>query len=258
MLPLLQQARSLRDECTRLGLEAIERPDDRPTFHALFRDVHAFARGVSDPGRVTALAQSLARFVGGVTGLEEEVGGGSGKAVDRAASLQEEEVWQDAAGAFVSRFRSEYGEAYADVVTGICDAVEVTRLGLRVLAAACSCASRFGETDAASRGQASTEPLAKLQGMLLSFPYPCCEGLTRVGRGPEEGLGESLQSTLGPGGLDCLGGHGERGDGGGASGAQHMMLLQVRCVMIGVVDLAVCTKLVDAVAVCALGGAMGM
>ncbi|CAM9468017.1 unnamed protein product, partial [Ectocarpus sp. 12 AP-2014] len=49
MFPLLEQARSLRDECTRLGLEAIERPDDRPNFHSLFRDVHAFARGLADP-----------------------------------------------------------------------------------------------------------------------------------------------------------------------------------------------------------------
>ncbi|CAM9487804.1 unnamed protein product, partial [Ectocarpus sp. 8 AP-2014] len=223
MLPLLQQARSLRDECTRLGLEAIERPDDRPNFLALFRDVHAFARGLADPDRVTALAQSLARFVRGVAGLEQDLGGGMNKAVDRAALLQEETVWQDAAGAFVSRFRAEYGEAYADVVTGICDAVELTRLGLRALAAACSSAALFSPTDATSPGKVVPRPLAKLQGMLLSFPYPCSEGLTRAGDGSGEGLGEALRSTLGPGGLDSLGAD---GGGGGDSGAQHMMLLQ--------------------------------
>lgn len=227
MLPLLQQARSLRDECTRLGVKAIERPDDRPSFHELFRDVHAFARGLADPDRVTALAQSLARFVGCVAGLEQDVGRGRAKAVDRAASLQEEIVWQDAAGAFVGRFRSEYGEAYTDVVTGICDAVEVTRLGLRLLAAACSSAALFSPTDATPPGRVVPRPLAKLQGMLLSFPYPCCEGLTRAGDGSGEGLGEALRSTLGPGGLDSLGGDGESGVVGGASGAQHMMLLQV-------------------------------
>ncbi|CAN0109706.1 unnamed protein product [Ectocarpus sp. 6 AP-2014] len=202
MLPLLQQARSLRDECTRLGLEAIERPDDRPTFHSLFRDVHAFARGLADPGRVTALAHSLARFVGGVAGLEEDLGGGKGNAVDRSSSLQEEMVWQDAAGAFV------------------------TRLGLRVLAAACSSAALFSPADATPPGKVAPRPLAKLQGMLLSFPYPCCEGLTRAGDESGEGLGEALRWTLGTGGLDSLGPDGGGGGGVGASGAQHMMLLQ--------------------------------
>ncbi|CAM9229718.1 unnamed protein product, partial [Ectocarpus sp. 8 AP-2014] len=202
MLPLLQQARSLRDECTRLGLEAIERPDDRPNFLALFRDVHAFARGLADPDRVTALAQSLARFVGGVAGLEQDLGGGRNEAVDRAALLQEEAVWQDAAGGFL------------------------TRLGLRVLAAACSSATLSSPTDATSPVKVVPRPLAKLQGMLLSLPYPCCEGLTRAGDGSGEGLGEALRSTLGRGGLDSLGADGGCGVGGGASGAQHMMLLQ--------------------------------
>ncbi|CAM9165037.1 unnamed protein product [Ectocarpus sp. 4 AP-2014] len=202
MLPLLQQARSLRDECTRLGLEAIERPDDRPSFHALFRDVHAFARGLADPDRVTSLAHSLARLVGGVAGLEEDVGRGRAKAVDRAASLQEETVWQDAAGAFV------------------------TRLGLRVLAATCSSAAFFSPTDATPPGKVVPRPLAKLQGLLLSFPYPCCEGLTRARDGAGEGLGKSLRSALGPGVLDSLGADGGDGVGGGASGALHMMLSQ--------------------------------
>ncbi|CAM9468089.1 unnamed protein product, partial [Ectocarpus sp. 12 AP-2014] len=114
----------------------------------------------------------------------------------------------------------------ADVVTGICDAVEVTRLGLRVLAAACSSAARVSPTDAPPSGKSAPAPLAKLQGMLLSFPYPCCEGLTRVGDGSGEGLGEALRSTLGSGGLDSLGADCGGGVGGGASGAQHMMLLQ--------------------------------
>ncbi|CAB1097864.1 unnamed protein product [Ectocarpus sp. CCAP 1310/34] len=226
MLPLLQQARNLRDDCTRLGLEAIERPDDRPSFHSLFRDVQSFARGLADPDRVTALAQSLARFVDGAGGLEDDLGGGRARAVDRAALLQEETVWQDAAGAFVGRFRSEYGEAYADVVTGICDAVEVTRLGLRLLAAACSSAALFSPTDATPPEKMLPRPLAKLQGMLLSFPYPCCEGLTRAGDGSGDGVGEALRWTLGPSGQDSLGANDGGGFSGWASGPQHMMLLQ--------------------------------
>ena len=229
MVPLLHQARRLRDNCARLQLEAIQRPENRPGFHALFRDVHAFARGVGSPGRVTTLARSLARLVG----LSDEAAGGdvkeerehrgktNNKALDRAGLLQEESVWQGAAGAFVSRCRAEYGEAYVDVVTGITEAVEVTRLGLRVMAAACaSSSSPAGTPDAVS-----VHPLSRLQGMLLSYPYPCCEGLTAGGDGTQQGLGEALQTALGPAGLEAAAG---AGNSGSAAGAQHVMLLQVR------------------------------
>lgn len=237
MLPLLGQARGLRDECTRLGLEAIERPEDRPGFHALFRDVYAFARGVGNPARVTVLAKSLAQLAGvalesdddtiaggGEDGRQEDMGVPK-KAADRAGALQEEAVWQGAAGAFVMRCREEYSEAYVDVVTGICDAVEVTRLGLRVLAAACA-SSPGGSINSAPAP--AVHPLAKLQGTLLSFPYPCCEGLTAADDGSGEGLGEALQMALGPEGLDRIEDVRGSGKAGAAPGAQHMMLLQVR------------------------------
>ena len=243
MVPLLQQARRLRDERARLQLEAIERPEERPGFHALFRDLHAFARGVGSPGRVATLARGLARFCGAAN---EVVGGdgqeqrrtGKNKAVDRAGLLQEEAVWQGAAGSFVSRCRAEYGEAYVDVVTGITEAVEVTRLGLRVLAAACaSSPSPVSEQPKA----VPVHPLVRLQGMLLSFPYPCAEGLTAVGDDGGEGaqhdlgLGEALQAALGPAGLEAAAG---AGTGGPASGAQHVMLVQVGMAWFG--SLVVC------------------
>lgn len=236
MLPLLRHARGLRDDCTRLGLEAIERPEERPGFHALFRDLYAFARGVGNPERVTVLARSLARLSGVAlvnddSAHEEgrEEGTGTHKnSTDRTALLQEEAVWQGAAGAFVRRCREEYGEAYVDVVTGICDAVEVTRLGLRILAAACACGTSAGGP--ANAAATAVDPLARLQGTLLSFPYPCSEGLTAVaGDGSGHDLGETLQMTLGPEGLDSVvGDMGGAGQTGGASGAQHIMLLQVR------------------------------
>eukprot|EP00903_Cladosiphon_okamuranus_P014927 g13820.t2 len=232
MVPLLRQARCLRDDRARLQLEAIERPERRPGFHALFRDVHAFARGVGSPGRVAALASSLARFVGvadkaaggDARGKQETRGTDRDKAVDRAGLLQEEAVWQGAAGAFVSRCRVEYGEAYVDVVTGITEAVEVTRLGLRMLAAACASSPSFpsAKPDVA----VSVHPLARLQGMLLSFPYPCTEGLTAVGGdGTQQGLGEALKLALRPAVLEPAAGAGA-GTRGSSSGAQHVMLLQ--------------------------------
>lgn len=234
MVPLLQQARHLRDDCARLQLEAIERPEERPGFHSLFRDVHAFARGVGSPGRVTTLARSLARFAsnadeaagGDAKGKREARGRGENKAVDRAGLLQEEAVWQGAAGAFVSRCRAEYGEAYVDVVTGMTEAVEVTRMGLRVLAAACasSLSSPSGKPEAVS-----VHPLARLQGMLLSFPYPCTEGLTAVDGGDSDGLGQALQVALGSAGLQAAAGAGTSGF---TSGAQHVMLLQVRMALL--------------------------
>ncbi|CAM9345304.1 unnamed protein product, partial [Hapterophycus canaliculatus] len=212
MLPLLRQARGLRDTCNKLGLEAIERPEDRPNFHALFRDVYAFARGVGDPSRVTVLARSLARYVGvavhvddGKMGLGGWEGGGDGmggqkKAADLAGLLQEEAVWQGAAGAFVSR------------------------LGLRVLAAACSSCPPGGSPSSAS--SAEVHPLARLQGMLLSFPYPCCEGLTGTGDVSGDGLGETLQTTLEPEGLQSLSEMGAVENRGAGAGAQHIMVLQ--------------------------------
>lgn len=232
MVPLLEQARGLRDNCVRLGGEAIERPEERPGFHALFRDVHAFARGVGSPGRVTSLARSLAKSLGvevdiGGEAIGTSADGGKGrngraknKAVDRAGLLQEEAVWQDAVGAFVSRCRAEYGESYVDVVTGITEAVELTRLGLRVLAAACA-------SDVNEEAVSTVHPLARLQGLLLSFPYPCTEGLTVVGDEEETppGMGVSLQVALGPAGLKAALAAGSSGP---PSGAQHVMVLQVR------------------------------
>lgn len=261
VVPLLEQARRLRDDCGRLEVEAIQRPEDRPGFHALFRDVHAFARGVGSPGRVTSLARSLARFIGvadevsggDAQGNQNAKGRGKNKAVDRAGLLQEEAVWQGAAGAFVSRCRSEYGEAYVDVVTGITEAVEVTRLGLRVLAAACA----SSPTPAGRSEAVSVHPLARLQGLLLSFPYPCCEGLTAVGGGDCDGdgthedLGESFQVALGPSGLEAAAG---AGNSGVVYGTQHVMLLQVRwccllmfhaCLAGGLIFVFCCTCMIE-------------
>lgn len=222
MVPLLQQARGLRDDCARHGREAIERPEGRPGFHSLFRDVHAFAKGVANPVRVRSLARSLARIAGCLDAEDGEIEGdrAQNKAVTRAGLLQEEAVWQGAAGAFVQRFRAEYVESYRDVVIGICDAVEVTRLGLRVLAAASAFAfSRKTKSD-------PVDPLVKLQGALLSFPYTCCQGLTSVENEVGKGLGESFAFTLGAEGLDSVVGD-VVGQTGGASGARHIMLLQV-------------------------------
>ncbi|CAM9377533.1 unnamed protein product, partial [Scytosiphon promiscuus] len=229
MLPLLQQARGLRDECVRLGLEAIERPEPRPGFHALFRDVYAFARGVGNPSRVKVLAQSLARLAG-VTFAGNQKGGQEGfgarnDSTSRATLLQEEAIWQGAAGAFVRRCREEYGEAYVDVITGICDAVEIVRTGLRVLASSCASRSQGAAVSPTAR-TAAVDPMARLQGTLLSFPYPCHEGLTAVGDWSGDGLRETLQMALGTKGLEDVGEIGGAGKGGLGSGPQHMMLLQ--------------------------------
>lgn len=242
MVPMLKQARQLDNDCRRLGLEAIERPPDRPDFHALFRDCHAFARGVGNPGRVTSLASSLSSLAGfesptAKTDAELPAGGGNarsgraGKARDRSGLLQEEAVWQGAAGAFVSRCRDEYGEAYVDVVTGICDAVEVTRVGLRLLAAACSAEDGVNRNAVVGKEDLMTvtvPTLARLQGLLLCFPYPCSEGLTEVVDDvAEDGLCDALQVALTPGALGGLSTEGREGP-VAATGAQHMAVLQVR------------------------------
>lgn len=215
--PLLKEARGVRDECLRHGRDAIERPEGRPSFHSLFRDVHSFAKGVANTSRVTELARSLARFAGIID--DETAEEKSHDLVERARLLREETVWQGAAGAFVLRFRAEYGDAYTDVVTGICEAVEMIRLGLRVLASSCAAAP------SGSDGTDFDHPLVMLQGMLLSFPYTCCQGLTSVHDRDGTGLGQSLQVALGPDGLDGV--KTDRDKTGGPSGVQHMMLLQV-------------------------------
>lgn len=212
MVPLLRQARGLQNQCQRLGREAIERPEERPSFHALFRDVHAFSRGVGNPSRVTDLAEGLARLVSG--------GGKGNGAVQTARLLQEESVWQAASGSFVSRCRAEYSEAYVDVVTGICDAVEVTRTGLRLLAAA---ADRGYGASEGRRGSGDVPPLARLQTMLLSYPYSCCGGDASHFGVEEDALGGELELALRPEALEGLDGRA----GAAASGAQHMTVLQV-------------------------------
>lgn len=205
MMSLLQQARDLRDECRRLSREAIERPPERPSFHALFRDVHAFSNGVGDPGRVTALAEGLERVVDGSVVDEGQMGGG---AVGLASLLQEETTWQETSGAFTKRCRSVYGDYYADVVTGICDAVEATRVGLRLLVSSAVEASRRRPRKHCSGGD---HPLARLQGMLLSFPMACGA--------------EVLVDGAGALSLDALEGLEEGGN--GSSGSAHMAVLQV-------------------------------
>lgn len=228
MVPLVRQARTLRDQCDKHDRDAIKRPDDRKDFLSLFRDVHAFAKGVGNHDRVTALAWSLSRCIGcagadeGNKDHQDEVKGGSGAESDGAAVLlQKEVVWQEAAGAFVGRFREVYGDAYRDVVTGICSAVQTMRLGLRMLAWACS------SVYLRKHGSISEHPLVKLQGMLLSFPYTCREGLTggRGNDGEDGQLLESLKSAVGSDGLaqvDTL-----ADSSGGLSGARHVAVVQV-------------------------------
>lgn len=230
MIPMLEEARGLREECRRLTLEAIERPEQRPSFHNLFRDVHAFSRGVGNVDRVTALAEGLAQVVGifskGSTDSNETTKTVRGVAV----LLQEEAVWQGAAGAFVRRLRSDYSEAYVDVVTGVSDAVEMTRLGLRLLAAACvNCSSVARKTRGGLELEhAGVAPLVRLQEFLLSFPYTCCQGSALYYGHTEksrDSLCTALEFALDPAAL------GDAGCGGGkshnASGAQHMTVLEV-------------------------------
>lgn len=225
MIPLLEQARELRDTCHSLDAEAIERPDQRPSFHVLFRDVHAFSRGVGNPGRVAALAEGLSGRAG-LTPLSVKGSDGGGKS-GRGELLQEEAVWQGAAGAFVSRFRAEYDESYTDVVTGVCDAVEVIRVGVRILAAAASSPSAGFEHKTEDGGAVHDVPrLAKLQGFLLGFPYTCAD----VGMGKEgcedDHLRNALEFALDPevrvGKSGTSTGKGEQ-----VSPACHMTVLQV-------------------------------
>lgn len=239
MVPMLKQARQLDTDCRRLGLEAIERPPDRPDFHALFRDCHAFARGVGNPERVTSLARSLARFAGFKCSTTENATAfpsgddnagkyKAGKVYDRAGLLQEEAVWQGAAGAFVSRCRADYSEAYVDVVTGICAAVEVTRVGLRLLASACADGDVDRNAPCVHEQIATVSQPARLQGLLLCFPYTCSEGSTSVKGDVSDGLCDALGLALGPdalGGVDSVEG---RDAPGGATGVQHLTVLQVR------------------------------
>ena len=231
---MLKPARQLNSDCRRLGLEAIERPPDRPDFHALFRDCHAFARGVGNPERVIILASSLSSLAGfepptqtetqPPLGVSNARNRREGKSRDRSGLLQEEAVWQGAAGAFVRRCRDEYGEAYVDVVTGICEAVEVTRVGLRLLAAACA----ESNAPVGKEGTATVSGLARLQGLLLCFPYPCSEGLTAVeGDGAADDLCDALQVALTPDALGGVGSAAGKHAPVAATVAQHMTVLQV-------------------------------
>lgn len=227
MIPLLEQARELRDTCHSLDAEAIERPGKRPSFHVLFRDVHAFSRGVGNAGRVVALVEGLAGRAG-LTCQSVNDGGGAGGKSGRAELLQEEAVWQGAAGAFVSRFRAQYGESYTDVVTGVCDAVEVVRVGVRMLAAAASSSSAGSAQQPEDGGALHGIPrLAKLQGFLLGFPYTC-SGVSMGEDGCEDDhLRKTLEFALDPEVRVGKSGTG-RGKAEDVSPVCHMAVLQVR------------------------------
>ena len=227
MVPLLKQARSLQQECRRLSREAIERPPTRPSFHALFKDVQSFLKGPGDPGRLIHLAGGLARTTTPIVDdivnkscADQCVNRSDGVgAMNLAVLLQKEATWQETAGAFTARFRSVYGESYIDVVTGICDAVETARVGLRLLASSAAetgrCIPRYcsGERSGVDDGPS----LARLQELLLAFPLTsgCFRHQPFV-------QADELVDILGPVSLDCLDKNNKD-----LSGVQHMAVLQV-------------------------------
>lgn len=150
MSSTLKEADDLQNQSSELALGAIERREDRPAFSRLFNDVRTFARGVGRASRVVSLAESLLQ-------------------PDRSGALHEEAIWQEAAAEFLDRCRAQYSLDYADVVTGICEAVETCRMGLRLLSAAME---TVDITDAeAVRGQITPDPVLRAQMFLLRFPY---------------------------------------------------------------------------------------
>lgn len=215
MVPLLKKGRGLREHTRRLEREAIERPQDRPSFHALFRDVHAFCKGIGNASRITDLAESLYGFV-----VPDGTDAGG---VERTGVLREEAVWQGAAGAFVGRLREEYEDAYVDVVTGICDAVGVIRAGIRLLAAA---VDGLGSVKAhvSSASKAVVPALAKLQTFLLTYPYSCNTTPTMMPVGTGDDLIETLTAALRPDALEGVDGEADAEH----FRAQHMAVLEVK------------------------------
>lgn len=162
-MPLLQDARELRDVSEHLGREAIERLHDRPPFAKLFDDVHSFSKSVGNVKRIISLAKSLADVVG--DGTKPDNG------LECSAALSEEASWQEATGSFLEKFRARFAAYYGDVVTGLCGALETCRIGLRLTSAAASRAQLRPHTSAVVHDGVSVAPVVRLQRFLLRFPY---------------------------------------------------------------------------------------
>ncbi|CAM9114855.1 unnamed protein product [Choristocarpus tenellus] len=192
---LLGTAHELKGTSIKLEREAIERPINRPSFLSLFQELHSFGTGIGSPDRIVGLTQELATLVGLIvektpdkefnyTSFNVEPVGTSESTHAVGQAVQKERVWQAAAGSFVTRLREVFW-SYLDVTTGICEAVETMRLGLRLLASTTQHKARHTSSPVLSihgpgSEAASMDSSRVLHKALLVFPYTACKS-TDVG-----------------------------------------------------------------------------
>ncbi len=161
----------LEKECIALRRRSAERPSSAAHFPALFNEVHVFATGLGSPEHVERLVQSL-------VSMFEMKGGQETLHQKRCTYLQEERVWQSAAGAFVERLHQNF-TYYDDVTVPILESLGLIRAGLRIIAGAVEmhgrcCDGRRAAASSIGLGiNPSVPPPSPIMFLLGDFPLSC-------------------------------------------------------------------------------------
>ncbi|CAM9198222.1 unnamed protein product [Discosporangium mesarthrocarpum] len=172
---LLATAFREEKQCAELEAAAVQRPEDSPIFSSLFRELHSYGGGVGSPKRVASIAESLASAVPDLPSIDLLGISHTSRRDTVPRAVQEEQTWQSASAAFVDRLREKFWH-YRDLTVGICEATEMTRMGLRLLA---SCVADESRGDALPRKGGTGVPacsrpvevLGAIQEELLVYPY---------------------------------------------------------------------------------------
>ncbi len=162
-----QRRTKLEKECIALRRRSAERPSSATPFEALFNEVHTFATGLGSPEHIARLVHSLVS-VFGINGGQESLH------QQMCHYLQEEQVWQSAAGAFAERLRQNF-TYYEDVTVPILESLGMIRAGLRIIAGAVETYVHVDQYATSSIGLDinPSVPSSPIMFLLGDFPWTC-------------------------------------------------------------------------------------
>ncbi len=177
ILHIKKRRTELEKECVALKQMSAERPPSAAPFAALFNEVHMFAKGLGSPEHIARLVQSLVS----VFGMNGDHLGPLHQ--QRCNYLQEEKVWQSAAGAFSERLRQKF-TFYDDVTVPILESLGLIRAGLRLIAGSVEMYSHGsdGHTTTAAAARSNVDlavavnysvPSSPIMFLLGNFPWTC-------------------------------------------------------------------------------------
>ncbi len=167
-LHIKKRRTELEKECIALKQTSAERPPSAAPFAALFKEIHMFAKGLGSPEHIARLVQSLVSVFG--MNRDQEA-----LHQQRCNYLQEEKVWQSAAGAFAERLRQNF-TYYDDVTVPILESLGLIRAGLRIIAGSVETYSHGDRhTTRSSVGLDINQsvPSSPIMFLLGNFPWAC-------------------------------------------------------------------------------------